>query len=607
MTDFDQFEQRLAAALRSDADASVGPFEAGSVADAAIADTRAGARRLPRATTRSTRRYGRGRGMTLLAAAAVLLVGGAVAGSGILQQPMVVPPTPGPSFGLVATASTDATSPSPSDSARPSASPIPAAGPGGAWIAAGPMDTPRYDHAVVRLLDGRVLVAGGTLRWEDRRDGQTDLTSAELYDPDSGTWSVTGSMLKPGSGFPATVLRDGRVLVGDVDDPNADNAILGAELYDPASGSWTATGTPLWEGVTATLLGDGRVLVTGNDGAELYDPDSGIWTAAGTMIHPRHSHTATLLPDGRVLVAGGHAPADFDTDSAELYDPETGSWTATANMRSDQETNAAFLQLDGTVLVLGSETVEVYDPAAGTWTTVADATEFHYQRATPLSDGTVLVTGLFDPNAESQPPCSAAALYDPRTAAWMTASSMLRCANGSSFTLLLDGTVLVAGGNDCQEDACVATGSVQVYTPPGVSPPPLPAFPTAPPPVFPTPTPVPTPYPPADGPVPPNARTWKVTVNNRSSEPVALFVAEEDGFGMTRPVGSATPNVVPAGATERVTFLFPADSDPDDGWIFVNPRPGEEGALVGAADIGIPGKIVITAEGQVGWLSPPGY
>jgi hypothetical protein len=228
MTDFDQFEQRLAAALRSDADASVGPFEAGSVADAAIADTRAGARRLPRATTRSTRRYGRGRGMTLLAAAAVLLVGGAVAGSGILQQPMVVPPTPGPSFGLVATASTDATSPSPSDSARPSASPIPAAGPGGAWIAAGPMDTPRYDHAVVRLLVGRVLVAGGTLRWEDRRDGQTDLTSAELYDPDSGTWSVTGSMLKPGSGFPATVLRDGRVLVGDVDDPNADNAILGA-------------------------------------------------------------------------------------------------------------------------------------------------------------------------------------------------------------------------------------------------------------------------------------------------------------------------------------------------------------------------------------------
>jgi hypothetical protein len=66
-------------------------------------------------------------------------------------------------------------------------------------------------------------------------------------------------------------------------------------------------------------------------------------------------------------------------------------------------------------------------------------------------------------------------------------------------------------------------------------------------------------------------------------------------------VGSATPNVVPAGATVRVTFLFPAN---DDGWIYVNPRPGEGGSLVNADQIGIPGKIVITADGQVGWYSP---
>ena len=73
---------------------------------------------------------------------------------------------------------------------------------------------------------------------------------------------------------------------------------------------------------------------------------------------------------------------------------------------------------------------------------------------------------------------------------------------------------------------------------------------------------------------------------------------------MFRLVGSATPNVVPAGATVKVTFLFPADSDPDDGWICVNPRPGEEATLVSAADIDIPGKILISAEGDGGWLSP---
>jgi hypothetical protein len=68
-------------------------------------------------------------------------------------------------------------------------------------------------------------------------------------------------------------------------------------------------------------------------------------------------------------------------------------------------------------------------------------------------------------------------------------------------------------------------------------------------------------------------------------------------------VGSATPNVVPAGTTVQVTFLFPAEGA-GDGWIHVNPRPGDEGGLVNAAQIGIPGTILITAEGVGGWLSP---
>ena len=65
-------------------------------------------------------------------------------------------------------------------------------------------------------------------------------------------------------------------------------------------------------------------------------------------------------------------------------------------------------------------------------------------------------------------------------------------------------------------------------------------------------------------------------------------------------VGSATPNVVPAGTTMNVTFLLPAEG----GWIDVNLRPGEGGGLLTPDQIGIPGKIVITADGQVGWLSP---
>ena len=69
------------------------------------------------------------------------------------------------------------------------------------------MGTPRLEHLVVPLLDGRVLVVGGGF------DDQLD-TSAEVYDPATRTWSATGSMLNAHTRFPATLLDDGRVLVG---------------------------------------------------------------------------------------------------------------------------------------------------------------------------------------------------------------------------------------------------------------------------------------------------------------------------------------------------------------------------------------------------------
>jgi hypothetical protein len=503
---------------------------------------------------------------------------------------------------------------------RPSVlpTPSPVADTAGLWIATGTMGTPRgvtcssdgcsSEHLAVRLLDGRVLVVGGT-------GDESDPASAELYDPASGTWSDTGSMLKPQAGFPPTLLLDGRVLVGDVDDPDPatdDDEIAGAEVYDPANGTWSSAGNVCF-GDTATLLRDGRVLGICQSGPQVYDPDGGTWSATGTMIAPRHYHTATMLRDGKVLVAGGSDGGDIPVDAVELYDPGTGSWTAIQNTHFDPPSCVgcsgggawATLLQDGTLLLMRSAAVEIYDPASGTWTALAKPTEFGRPRAL-LPDGTVLVTDLRVPDADPQPPCTAAAVYDPRTGTWTTAASMLRCGNGSSFTPLFDGTVLMAGGSDCNDNVCVSTSAAELYVPHGVSPPPLPAFPSPPPPVFPSPTPVPTPLPPAAGPVPPNARTWKVTVDNESSEPATLFVADEEvqRGGMSRLVGSATPNVVPAGATVKVTFLFPEEGDPNDGWIFVNPRPGEWGQLVGAADIGIPGKIVITADGVVGWASP---
>ncbi len=375
----------------------------------------------------------------------------------------------------------------------------------GAWIATGTMGTPRSGHMSVRLLDGRVLVVGGG-------NGDENDTSAELYDPDTGTWAATGSMAKPPRCFAATLLRDGKVLVGVVDDPDADSLTLGAEVYDPATGTWSATGKvairdDCW--LSATRLLDGRVLVAGREGAQLYDPDSGTWAATGSMIAPpkgflrRRGGAAVLLSDGRVLVAGGGTDNQrFDT--AELYDPDTGTWAATGSMHSPKAGARATLLRDGKVLVMGNDwvtesgyvmTAEVYDPASGTWTPTEGFARpsAYYGSATLLSDGMVLVAD--DYGAE---------LYDPDTGSWTTTGYPLR-GHDSRPTLLLDGTVFVAGGRDCLNGACVASGMAELYVPRGVSPPPAVAalpIPTQTP--IPTATPSPTPVLPrrglADGP-----------------------------------------------------------------------------------------------------------
>ena len=356
-------------------------------------------------------------------------------------------------------------------------------------------------------------------------------------------------------------------------------------------------------GLSATLLLDGKVLVTGREGSQLYDPDSGTWAATGSMIPPpngflrRRGGAAVLLPDGRVLVAGGGTDNQA-FDSAELYDPATGSWTATASMNLPARRDRGHAACRwhgprGGPHDASSTTAEVFDPAAGTWTPTGDFARqgVYYGSATLLSDGKVLVADEYG-----------AELYDPGTGSWTITAYPLR-GHDAALTLLLDGTVLAAGGADCLDSVCVATGSAELYVPAGVSPPPLPAFPSPAPPVFPSPTPIPTPYPPQAGPVPTNAQPWQVTVVNKSSEPATLFVADENEQGLLgQLVGTVTPNVVPPGATVEATFLLPAKGV--KGWsIWANPGPNN-GGLVGSTEVPLAGYIYIGPHGQVGWVSP---
>ncbi|HUP70164.1 MAG TPA: kelch repeat-containing protein [Acidimicrobiales bacterium] len=299
----------------------------------------------------------------------------------------------------------------------------------------------------------------------------------------AGSWSVTTTLSTSRSAHTATVLSGpacaaaspptcGKILI-------AGGGTATAELYDPMTRTTSPTGSmsAVRSRHTGTLLGDGRVLVVaGVDGnldplatAELYDPRFGQWTQAPSLSTARHAHTTTLLKDGRVLVAGGFSgPGQcYEREetcpqlltSSELYTPASGNnasgggWTTGPDMRYEQAQHTATL-LDG--------------PACRS-------------SSPPVYCGQALLVGGTVRRGTS---VDRAQLYHPgpagSTGAWVPTDPPIHNRRAHTATLLEDGRVLAAGGDNCGtspvgrtiatlqgsfSSPCGTTASAELYQP----------------------------------------------------------------------------------------------------------------------------------------------
>jgi hypothetical protein len=295
------------------------------------------------------------------------------------------------------------------------------------------MTTARALHQAVRLNDNRVLLIGGA-----DATGAT-LSSCEIYDPATNTFTATGSMGTPRVLHAAVRLADGRVMVA---------------------------------GGTSTLQPDVVAAITATlSTVEIWSPLSGTWSSAASLGASRLAPALTRLPNNQIMVSGGVQVgflfgipiSAVSTPTVQRWTPTTAQWTSGPNMpqgRAGHHDNQVTLA-DGRVLMTGGVLVpsllnaaaaapisgaDVYNPTTNTWATFNMPTVRALHTATRLADGRVIVAGGAQGTLTAPVSIANVDVFSPATNSWTSAPALTGPRASHLAELLPDGTLVLFGG-----------------------------------------------------------------------------------------------------------------------------------------------------------------
>jgi N-acetylneuraminic acid mutarotase len=184
------------------------------------------------------------------------------------------------------------------------------------WALAPPLAYPRSNHTATLLPSGRILVAGGN------NPGVTPIAS-EIFDVAAYAWSNAPDLATPRKWHAAALLPSGKVLVaGGAPSASPFVALSSAEIFDPQSATWSPAGAmsearyghaalSLSGGDVAFLMGSGSV----TNGVDLFSASSLVFSPPARSIFAHLLGAATALASGRLFAFGGY------TNNGETYDP----------------------------------------------------------------------------------------------------------------------------------------------------------------------------------------------------------------------------------------------------------------------------------------------
>ena len=330
---------------------------------------------------------------------------------------------------------------------------------GDQFVQTGNMNMARSGHTATLLKDGRVLIVGGDIVFPPGCIQGS--SSAEIYDPATGQFTLTGSLNMDRVGHSAVLLDDGRVWI--VGDYGWCSATEKTEFYDPATGSFswgpdlpTAMGSSGVDHIPIARLSDGTVLVF--DGAPYYNPNNRVWkfdptlnaiTEVGHTVNDKgwNGSEVTSLKTGEVALIGG--------SGAEIYDPATNTDRVVQNVPSYVPRYGGTVATlnDGRVVIFGGTTVDfqnarplaIYDPATDNFTQVGDTlySANGEGKGALLNDGRVLFSTSY--------PLGTLFLFNPTDNSMQDVhvpsdDTLANFSGWRTLTVLKDGGVLITGG-----------------------------------------------------------------------------------------------------------------------------------------------------------------
>ena len=235
--------------------------------------------------------------------------------------------------------------------------------------------------------------------------------------------------------------------------------------FNPSTSSAASETVKLRSGTTGVALSPAMVVVGQASTVTATVTDSGTnppgtadkFAATGAPATGTTGSTSTLFGDGLVLVAGGKNSSGTAVQNAYIYNASAGTFTATGNLNTARTGATATLLPNGKILIAGGSSdgtaanalnsAELFDPTgnsgAGTFTPTSSAmnAKRYGATATLLANGKVLLAG-----GQNSGLLASAELYDSAADGFTATGGLTTARYCATATLLGNGQVLIAGG-----------------------------------------------------------------------------------------------------------------------------------------------------------------